>query len=65
MDRVHGSGRGDCAPMQATRPDGTAVDLPKILVANGGERNRFLPDNKRLIYSQGDTRSQDFSGLWT
>jgi Tol biopolymer transport system component len=51
------------APMQATRPDGTPVDLPETMVQNGGERYRFLPDGKSLIYMQGETRSQDFWSL--
>ena len=54
---------GIFAPMQATRPDGIPVDLPEIMVANGGERYRFLPNGKKLIYMQGDTRSQDFWSL--
>jgi Tol biopolymer transport system component len=49
--------------MQATRPDGTPVNLPKIMVALGGERYRFLPDGKSLIYMQGETRFQDFWSL--
>jgi hypothetical protein len=39
------------------------VDLPKILVSNGGERYRFLPDSNHLLYMQGDIRSQDFWSL--
>jgi len=54
---------GIFAPLQATRTDGIPVDLPEIMVENGGERYRFLPDGKKLIYMQGETRSQDFWSL--
>ena len=54
---------GIVAPLQATLPDGRPVDLPKIDVSNGGERYRFLPDGKSLIYMQGDTGPQDFWSL--
>ena len=51
---------GIWSPMNATRPDGTSLDLPKIEVTNRGERYRFLRDGKSLIYMQGDSPSQDF-----
>jgi serine/threonine protein kinase/Tol biopolymer transport system component len=57
-----GTNVGILAPLRATLPDGTPVDLPKIEVRNGGERYRFLPDGKSLIYMQGDIGPQDF---WT
>jgi Tol biopolymer transport system component len=54
---------GIFAPLQAVLPDGTPVDLPKIEVRNGGERYRFLPDGKSLVYMQGETGPQDFWSL--
>jgi Tol biopolymer transport system component len=54
---------GVFSPIHATRPDGTSLNLPEIMVANRGERYRFLPDGKSLIYMQGETRSQDFWSL--
>jgi Tol biopolymer transport system component len=36
------------------------VNLPDIIVQKGGERVRFLPDGKSLIYMHGETLSQDF-----
>jgi hypothetical protein len=54
---------GVFSPMHATRPDGTSVEVPKITVANRGERYRFLPDGKSLVYMQGETQSQDFWSL--
>jgi len=48
------------APLRAVRPDGTAVDLPPLMVRNEGERYRFMPDGKRLVYMQGFSPSQDF-----
>jgi Tol biopolymer transport system component len=48
------------APLLAVRPDGTSVKLPEITVRRLGERVRFLPDGKSLIYMQGVLESQDF-----
>jgi Tol biopolymer transport system component len=40
------------APIRAVRLDGTAVDLPAIRVAPGGERFRFLPNGSGLVFMQ-------------
>jgi Tol biopolymer transport system component len=48
------------APLLAVRPDGTSVKLPEIDLRRSGERVRFLPDGKSLIYMQGLLTSQDF-----
>jgi Tol biopolymer transport system component len=48
------------APLLAVRPDGTRVKLPEITLRRLGERVRFLPDGKSLIYMQGLLASQDF-----
>jgi Tol biopolymer transport system component len=48
------------APLLAVRPDGTSVKLPEITLRRLGERVRFLPDGKSLIYMQGMLASQDF-----
>jgi serine/threonine protein kinase len=48
-------------PLLAVRPDGTPVELPKIQVQRDGERTRFLPGGKGLVYMLGTTTtSQDF-----
>jgi serine/threonine protein kinase len=47
-------------PLLAIRPDGTPVQLPPIQVRREGERVRFAPDGKSLIYMQGELRSQNF-----
>jgi Tol biopolymer transport system component/predicted Ser/Thr protein kinase len=47
-------------PLQGVRPDGTPVDLPSITVRREGERVRFLPDGRGLVYMQGVTLAQDF-----
>jgi Tol biopolymer transport system component len=41
------------SPLLALRPDGTRVELPEILVRVQGERARFLPDGRGLIYMLG------------
>jgi len=38
-------------PLQAMRPDGTAVALPALMAHPGGYR--FMPDGKRLVYLPG------------
>ncbi len=48
------------APLLAVRPDGTSVKLPDIILRRLGDRVRFLPDGKSLIYMQGLFASQDF-----
>jgi Tol biopolymer transport system component len=47
-------------PLLAVAPDGTRVELPAIQVRRDGERARFMPDGKALIYMQGELRSQNF-----
>ena len=48
------------APLLAVRADGTAVDLPRIQIRREGERVRFTPDGKALIYMSGALVAQDF-----
>src|SRR5271166_1894354 len=48
------------SPLLAVRPDGTSVKLPEITLRRLGERVRFLPDGKSLIYMGGLLTSQDF-----
>ena len=54
---------GAYAPLLSMQPDGVPVKLPEISVYTNGERVRFLPDGKRLVYTEGSVRSQDFSLL--
>src|SRR5262249_1681895 len=55
-----GSNGRTFAPLLAIRPDGTGVTLSEISVRRLGERVRFSPDGKRLIYTQGLLAAQDF-----
>lgn len=48
------------APLLAVRADGTSFKLPEITLRRLGERVRFFPDGKSLIYMQGPLASQDF-----
>jgi Tol biopolymer transport system component len=48
------------APLLAVTADGTKVDLPPIRVRRDGQRARFLPNGKGLVYMQGSLVSQDF-----
>jgi dipeptidyl aminopeptidase/acylaminoacyl peptidase len=48
------------APLLAIRPDGTPVRLPPIQLRRDGERIRFTPDGKAMIYMQGELRAQNF-----
>jgi Tol biopolymer transport system component len=47
-------------PVRAVRAEGGQADLPPIQVRPAGERYRFLPNGKGLIYMQGGFASQDF-----
>ena len=49
------------APLLAVHPDGTPAKLPEIKVQREGERARFLPDGRSLVYMLGNTLAeQDF-----
>jgi Tol biopolymer transport system component len=41
------------SPLLAMRPDGTRVELPEIRVQVQGERARFVPDGRALVYMLG------------
>jgi serine/threonine protein kinase len=49
-------------PLLAIRPDGTSVKMPEILAPRDGERMRFMPDGRGLIFmsSAEATPWQDF-----
>ncbi len=49
-------------PVLAMRPDGTPVKIPEIKTHRDGERLRFLPTGRGLVYMQGEgaTPWQDF-----
>jgi Tol biopolymer transport system component len=56
-----GAGAAAYSPLLGVRPDGTPVQLPAIQTRRGdGERGRFLPGGKALVYMQGLLPSQDF-----
>ncbi|MBV9768453.1 MAG: protein kinase [Bryobacterales bacterium] len=50
------------APLLAVRPDGTPVKMPEIRTQRDGERLRFLPDGRGLIFMRAAeaTPWQDF-----
>lgn len=49
-------------PLLAVRPDGTPVKMPEILIQRDGERMRFMPDGRSLIFMRAAeaTPWQDF-----
>jgi Tol biopolymer transport system component len=51
---------GEYAPLLAVRPDGTRIELPQIKLERDGERVRFLPNGKGLVFMQGQRQAQDF-----
>jgi serine/threonine protein kinase len=55
-----GADVGGFSPLLAVRPDGTRTEWPHITVERDGERIRFLPGGKALIYMQGYATFQDF-----
>jgi Tol biopolymer transport system component len=50
------------APLLAVRPDGTPVKIPEIMTQRDGERVRFMPNGRGLIYMRAAeaTPWQDF-----
>jgi Tol biopolymer transport system component len=42
-------------PLEGVRPDGTRVEFPSIALRRDGERLRFLPDGRGVVYMQGET----------
>jgi Tol biopolymer transport system component len=55
-----GANVASSSPLLAVDPRGSRVELPEIKVRREGERARFLPDGKGLIYMQGLLPLQDF-----
>jgi serine/threonine protein kinase/Tol biopolymer transport system component len=51
---------GGKEPLRAVTPDGSPVDLPPIQISTSGERFRFTPDGKGLVYMHGGFGAQDF-----
>src|SRR5260370_15577065 len=51
---------GRYQPLRAVKPDGTSVALPDIRVRMEGQRYRFLPNGKGLVYMTGLQRRLDF-----
>jgi Tol biopolymer transport system component len=41
------------SPLLAVRPDGSRIQMPEVRVPFVGERIRFLPDSKALVYVEG------------
>jgi Tol biopolymer transport system component len=46
---------GPVAPVLGVRPDGTPVELPPLEVLLRGQRVRFLPDGRGLVYMKTST----------
>ena len=64
FDHVHGQERRDpCTFARRAARWRCSAFARDHEYENGGERYRFLPDGKSLIYMQGDLRSQNFWAL--
>ena len=50
-------------PLKAVQPDGTPVPLPDIRLRFDGQRFRFLPQGRQLVYMTGQQRQLDFALL--
>ena len=46
--------------LRAVTPDGRPLSIPSTPVQTGGERYRFMPDGKRLVYQMGPANRLDF-----
>jgi len=60
MIAYEGPDVGAYASLLAVRPGGGRVELPTINLRRGGERIRFLPNGKGLVYMTGLRFAQDF-----
>jgi Tol biopolymer transport system component len=58
-----GPATGRFQPLQAVRPDGSPVQIPDIRVRFDGQRFRFLPQGRQLVYMTGQQRQHDFALL--
>jgi hypothetical protein len=58
-----GAAVGRVQALLAVRPDGTQVEFPEIKVRIDGERYRFSPHGKALIYMVGQQRRLNFGLL--
>jgi serine/threonine protein kinase len=55
---------GAVGPLQLISKDGAPMDVPLIRVRTGGERYRFIPGTRQLVYLQGEQHSKvDFRVL--
>lgn len=50
-------------PLMAVRPDGTRVDLPNIRTQRDGERLRFTPDGRGLVFMRA-TEATPWQDFW-
>ena len=48
------------APLLAVRADGSSVEMPPIRLRVEGQRYRFIPNTRQLVYAQGASPAQDF-----
>ena len=55
-----GANLGVFSPLLAVHPDNTPAQSTEIGVRTLGERARFLPSGKGMVYMQGEFHSQDF-----
>ena len=55
-----GTNSSGSEPLKAVGPDGAPIEVPPIRLSPNGERLRFMPNGKSLVYTQGAFGSQDF-----
>jgi Tol biopolymer transport system component/predicted Ser/Thr protein kinase len=61
---LYSEGRGSATVrLRAITPDGHPFPLPEVWVGNTGDRYRFMPDGKSLVYSKGVLWLQNFALL--
>jgi Tol biopolymer transport system component len=59
-----GPGPAASSPLLAVRPDGSPVQLPAILVGGAGDRARFLPNGKALVYLEWASQQDSQRDFW-
>src|SRR5215813_14772507 len=55
-----GANVGSTALLLAVHPDGSRVEFPGVEIKREGQRVRFLPNGKALVYMRGLRAQQDF-----
>jgi len=60
LERFSGSLEGARHPLKGVTPDKASFPLPELYVLRSGERYRFLPDGRGIVFLFGNHRRENF-----